>query len=67
MGRETSSLFQSLKPDDVVVEGVEYNSECKNDVIMYNFESCEVLKLRNTIDDVLEKAILVEEVLKGTQ
>ena len=64
-GEEARYIYKTLKPDDEMVENVEYHSKLENNRIIYVFRSCELLKLRNTIDDVLEKASLAEEVIKG--
>jgi len=62
---DVSVIYKTLKPDDEKVEDVNYHSELIGNRIIYVFESCNILKLRNTIDDVLEKAALAEEVIKG--
>ncbi|UXD22449.1 hypothetical protein IPA_04900 [Ignicoccus pacificus DSM 13166] len=64
---DVKTLFESLKPDDVEVRGLNYKSYIEEGMLIYEFESDQILTLRNALDDVLEKASLVEEVLKGTQ
>ena len=64
-------LYQVLSPDDVPVEGLDYKSELRDDELIYTFESSSILKLRNAVDDVLEKISLAEavkrEVVKAGQ
>ncbi len=64
IGDEVDVLYQVLKPDDVEVKEVYYNSELKGNKIVYYFEGCNILKIRNCVDDVLEKSSLAEEVIK---
>ena len=71
IGSNAKELYQVLKPDDVPVEGLEYKSELRDNLLVYTFESASVLKLRNAVDDVLEKISLAEavkrEVVKAGQ
>lgn len=61
---DANALYKILKPDDVPVEGLKYRSELKGSTLRYFFEGSSVLKLRNAIDDVLEKVSLAEAVKK---
>ncbi len=64
IGEEAEALYKVLKPDDVPVEGLDYSSRLEDDTLVYTFESSSVLRLRNAVDDVLEKASLAEAVKK---
>ena len=64
IGEEAEALYKVPKPDDVPVEGLDYGSKLEDDTLVYTFESSSVLRLRNAVDDVLEKASLAEAVKK---
>ncbi len=64
IGEESKALYKVLKPDDVPVEGLDYDSRLEGNTLVYTFEGSSVLRLRNAVDDVLEKASLAEAVKK---
>ena len=59
---EAERLRAVLKPDDVPVKGLNYESSVLGKELVYLFESDEPLKVRVAADEVLEHASLVEAI-----